>query len=440
MSTYYIDSNATYEANHANNGTASATPWGGAGGVQRALGVVAAGETINIKTGTAIDLTKLVKVVCTGTLVGTLAVDDFVYCFEFAAATPTVAEAGGGQGYVVYITGKTYWIAVTAGSWTTGAAHCITKENAAVFSNYIEAITVTKPGLTTLVTGTIGSRISIIGTDSSWNNDHTTLTTLDGMNTSTGAVNGLLLDYTKNYYTVENLFATRATGIGIRIGTTSGGGTFCTLLNCSASGNGTHGIGLYSGSTMLSRCASYVNTAGHGFYCYGVAQFCFFCVAYNNGLSGFSWDYSGGSFLNCISHGNTQNGFVFGNYSEFLLSGCISDGNTRNGILFSSDSNLSFGRILGCRITNNSVGSSTYYGLNAVTAGVILFNDFNVMYNNSNNASPGTQHYLNVTAGPNSLTAASTTEQGYTDAANHDFNLTTAAILRNTALELQAVS
>jgi hypothetical protein len=52
-----------------------------------------------------------------------------------------------------------------------------------------------------------------------------------------------------------------------------------------------------------------------------------------------------------------------------------------------------------------------------------------VFYNN------GT-HRANIPTGLNSLTASDTTELGYTDRDNDDFNLTADAILRSTAIEL----
>jgi hypothetical protein len=401
MATYYIDSNATYTANHANNGTASATPWGGAGGVQRALGVVAVGETIYIKSGTTIDLSVLIKVVCTGTLVGALAVDNFVYCFEFAGGVPTNAEAGGGQGYIVYITGKTYYIHVTAGTWTTGAAHCITKENAAVFSNYIEAITVTKPGLSPPAAGTAGNHISIIGTDNDvpW----TVGTTQCVLDAASAAAQCILTGAYFSYYKYKNIKLMRATVANWN----SGYGRFNIFINVSSTLSANNGFNYLGGNNSFFQCISYLNT-GNGFDTEDAGGFgswynC--CEAVNNTGVGFltiNIAYVQ-ALANCVSSGNSIGVSVGAN----LIQNCIIDGNKTHGISITGGNDIP---IFGNRISNNGTTAS-HYGILASAASLDVNENYNVFFNNKGG------NLSNISTGINSLVAANTTELGYTDVA-----------------------
>ena len=423
MANYFVDSNATYEANHANNGTAKETPWGGVGGLQRALGLVAAGENIYGKSGTTIDESKLIKVVCTGTLAGAIAVDDFVYCFEWST-TPTGEEGSKGQGYVVYVTGKTYYIHVTSGTWVTGAAHCITKENAPTYTNYIEAITVTKPGLVPVTAGTsVAAKICIIGcaNDAGWTEDGTQLV-LDGMGAGGAAT---IIQALLSWYEIRNVRGTRATGNAFTGLPTS------LFINCRADGS-TGGYGFIGPGIYYGCMGDGNNKSGFG----GGGQPCHLiaCNGSANTESGVTGLTYSSSVIHGVFHGNGRYGITISSGMTYgcEITGNVIDGNTRDGISVAADSVVS---VFGNRITNNSVGSATYYGINAATSSNV-FEDWNVFYNNANNATPGTQHRNNVRTGAHSLVAANTTEEGYTSYGDHDFNLTAAAILRSTALVL----
>jgi hypothetical protein len=419
VSTYYVDSNATYAANHANSGTAPETPWGGVGGIQRALGLIQPGEELKHKAGAEVDWSKLVKVVCTGTLAGAISVDNFVYCFEWST-TPTGAEASGGQGYVVYVTGKTYYIHVTAGTWVTGAAHCISKENAPTYTNYIEAITVTKPGPTVITNGTTAGRVRITGVNASWEDDGTQVV-WDGM---TLASYGLA--YLYNYYHLKNIYAKRMVARGFN------GDAYNISENCRSSTNATGGWS-EGGYNLYSRCEADGNTT-FGISCAGngcIKE----CAMIGNTTNGLVLTAVGTSVLDCILHNNTQNGIlVSGNGAT--IRGNIIDGNGYNGVSVTAGVSTF---VTANRITYNG-GSTSYYGINGDAANR-AWEDENVFYKNGTDAdgvhthdilTPGT----NTLTGGHSLAADNATECGYTSRDDDDFNLTEDAILRSTALVL----
>ena len=115
--TYYVDSNQTYAATTANNGTSSGTPWGGAAGIQRALAAVAAGDEIKITNTAAIDLTKLKKITSASARTGTFTVGATVT--QCANTDGTGADANV-TGVIAYIESTTVvWIESTgSGAWT----------------------------------------------------------------------------------------------------------------------------------------------------------------------------------------------------------------------------------------------------------------------------------------------------------------------------------
>ena len=382
MTTYYIDSNATYAANHANDGTVS-LPWGGAGGLQRAFGRVAPGETINIKAGTTIAANTVIQVVCTGTQVGAFAVDDYVYCYEFNV-TPQAAEASGGQGYVLAESpAKTFYISVAAGTWVTGAAHCITNIGKTV---YIEAITVGKPGLTPLVDGTLaGGRITITGCNSSWAVDGTRVV-LSGTDCTTVIAAGASAYYDYRW------------------------------LTCS--GSSSHGLNSSSGTSNAYDCIV-TNCGSAGLYITGVrcqislCSFGTYSPLYDSIVKGCSTMACtiAMTLQRCVICGNTA-GVDVPSYAALQLFGCVIDGNLNSGITIASTGG-SISRVMFSRISNNG-DSAGEYGLSVDTAahGVAVLEDYNVFFNNGTD---GAQHRNNVAAGPNSVTATTNAQLGYAD-------------------------
>ena len=382
MTTYYIDNNATYAANHANDGSAS-LPWGGAGGLQRAFGRVAPGETINIKAGTTVAASTVIRVVCTGTQVGAFAVDDYVYCYEFNV-TPQAAEASGGQGYILAESpAKTFYISVAAGTWVTGAAHCITNIGKTV---YIEAITVGKPGLTPLVDGTLaGGRITITGCNSSWAVDGTRVV-LSGTDCTTVIAAGA-----SAYYDYRWLTCSGSSSHGLNSSSGTSNAYDCIVTNCGSAGLYITGV-----RCQISLCSFGTYTALYDSIVKGCST-----MACTTAMT----------LQRCVICGNTA-GVDVPSYANLQLFGCVIDGNLNTGITIASTGGI-ISRVMFSRISNNG-DSAGEYGLSVDTAahGVAVLEDYNVFFNNGTD---GAQHRNNVAAGPNSVTATTNAQLGYAD-------------------------
>jgi len=159
-----------------------------------------------------------------------------------------------------------------------------------------------------------------------------------------------------------------------------------------------------------------------------------FCRFESNGQQGITASSTlCGMFFGCIFRSNGYDGLAEssgGTASRVgsILINCIADNNTRNGFANGGTYGTAPFLVAGCRITNQD--SATYYGINVEPENAgYNYEDYNVFYNN-------TADRNNIPVGANSLAAADTTEQGYVDQANADLNLTTDAILRSTAIDL----
>jgi hypothetical protein len=413
MPTYYVDSNATYAANHANNGTASGTPWGGVGGIQRALSLQAAGETINIKAGTELDL-RVLKKISHGAVTGGFALDDFVIeVSDTSAGTP---DAGGGQGYVVRVVSTTEtWIEVTAGTWNNTGSRYVWKDS----SHYSGAISVspTMPGLTLITAGSASAgRSKLIGVNASWAADGTLLL-LDG-GASGAAANGI--SSTAAYTQAENVEIRRTVSTGLSCATA----TDSLFRRC-----GTHHCGGSNPGMQPGGDRSHVSDV-----------WAYSCTTSGIQLGSYGSARRISSYLNvtgllCGNYQQVRNSTIFANTGDGISTGsiavkiaqCVIDGNGVGGAYHGVKFTAGTGHVVEeCRITNN--GGSGGYGIYSSAAAGIREN-YNVFYGNNSNL-------YNVDAGPDSLTAASTTEEGYTNQGSSDFRLTTAAILRRLSVAL----
>jgi hypothetical protein len=153
------------------------------------------GDTILLRAGTTMDISTVVTLTATSTT-GTLAVNDYVYCYD-VATPPTTPDAGAGEGYIVRVDGNVYRVVVVSGTWTT---------NKAIFkdaSNYTNAAARTFAHLLSN-TADVHSRTSIVGVNASWAEDGTRAI-LDGANASASLLQ------LGNYYGLRNVSLTRAT-------------------------------------------------------------------------------------------------------------------------------------------------------------------------------------------------------------------------------------
>jgi hypothetical protein len=402
-------------ANAANNGTAKTSPWGGIGGIQRALASIVAGETIYVKSGTDIDLSKLVRLIATATTGAGL-----VLGAEVAEYTPAVPPSvkGDAEGHIVYVTGNTFYVDVHTGTWTTNQAVCLKSDPG---NNYTNAAALTRPGLKPVTAGTSNeARVTIVGTknDENWTEDGTQVV-IDGHTTGDHGIQTLLA-----WYEVRNVRITRTFQYWGWITILSS-----RLINCTAD----HCYRGFSGAGVYRNCLSYSNTQ-FGFYPDSAPNAHYaFCVAYGNGSSGFVDLTYNSSAIMCLSYDNGGHGFkIVSDYGSCIVA-CVIDGNTLDGILASGDG---YTRVLGCRITNNGLGGTSYYGINATTTQNID-EDYNVFYCNGLDAGATADHdRLHVATGVHSDHAENDTEQGYTNEGGNVFTVTAAAIGRRIAVTL----
>lgn len=126
------------------------------------------------------------------------------------------------------------------------------------------------------------------------------------------------------------------------------------------------------------------------------------CIVHNNGGIGIYCDYGGGQeIINCVIDGNSGDGIQVDEVGG---------------------STVAFDIIIGNRITNNTIG------LDVDANAGFIWELYNFYLNNSTSATQGSP-----SGGTGSLSAGT---EGYNDSGNDDFNLTTSATLRRTAIDL----
>ncbi len=254
--------------------------------------------------------------------------------------------------------------------------------------------------------GNSNNRITWIGCNSSGNVDGTQYV-LDG-NNDPAVLN--LFYVNKSYYDWENFIFKDSGGNGIRF---ISGGYNWNFINCKIYGNA--GDGIYPGylnNSKFFRCQAYDN-GGYGFGPYGSTNIYYLCVAYENSGAGFYDNYS--QFVHCISHDNTD-GFKGGRNRIY---GSISDGNSGNGIhCYGLDHS-----IIACsRITNN--GTGIYFSNSWNVFGYNYFHDNSVVNLNPSALTLVTPNtFMADNAGIDTNIYDEDIDDGYTDRANHDFNI-----------------
>lgn len=412
MTTYYIDSALSYEAAHANNGTASATPWGGAGGIQRALGLAAAGDTIKVRSGWVVGLS-VVKLVA-ASVNGAFAVDDQVACREPGTPPYNTDAPGEGVGRIVYRSGTTFYVAVTEGTWDSGKVMALAS-NPATFAT---SCTMTTPGLVLIGSGTAASPITLAGVGADWSVGSGQVQ-LGGASAAANCLSG-----SPSYYNVSGFLCTAATGDGIYLT-----GSYHRFENCESRSNGISGFRLTTSFAELFRCTAALNSQ-YGFNNEGLSHMAL-CRAANNTKSGFVQYGHGALYWGCVASANTERGFYLQS-NGVTVAQCVADGNGLHGIYVLTGVGDTF---LFNRITHNDQGNSGAYdcGIAAWSADAACREDYNVFYANGNT---GDKHLYNVSAGAHSVIAASEAQAGYANRAGGNFATAPLALLRSTAIAL----
>lgn len=176
----------------------------------------------------------------------------------------------------------------------------------------------------------------------------------------------------------------------------------------------------YSKGMLFYRC--HLTSAGaYGYYRPWQVNFVL-CVIADNSNDGISSYHVGNGIHNCIVHNNGGSGILIDADTGMMVHGCVIDGNTGDGIQVDGSVAGSINSIIGNRITNNAKG------LDVDGSNNLTFEDYNFYLNNT------TAKEGSPLEGGNSLTAGT---EGYNDRVNNDFNLTSSATLRRTAVDME---
>lgn len=262
--------------------------------------------------------------------------------------------------------------------------------------------------------GTAAAFIKWVGVNSSWTDDGTRYI-IDGGSTATS-----LFVMTTEYHYFKNIELNNAQVNCIDF---EGAADHPMIFDRCMFYNPTSAcFDTYSKQMLFYRC--HLTSAGSdGYYRPWEVNF-ILCVIADNTGDGLDVYHGGVVAYGCIIHNNGGNGILLdADIGQTILNNVI-DGNTGDGIQ-ADGSNVSFGicPIIGNRITNNAKG----FDVDANPH--FYFEDYNFYLNNTTAAKEG-----GMIEGGGSLAAGT---EGYNDRANNDFNLTTSATLRRTAIDME---
>jgi hypothetical protein len=270
--------------------------------------------------------------------------------------------------------------------------------------------------------------IKFIGCNASGTVDGTRFA-LDGNSSATHAIENA----GQSWLWFENVEVKNCTGDGIDCGTGTSFGNW-VLVNCYSHDNSSDGIATYrlsTGNMLLLRCRFESNSGSGIDGPYVGALYVVCCSIKDNGAFGVQADWAEDAVLvGDVIHNNGASGIVFGSNTDggLLMHNVIHE-NDDHGIDHSMPEMLA---IIGNRITDNGK-DGTGYGINCDTGDRAVYG-WNYLDANTDGATNG-----NIDALPydsDSDTNETSGTEGYNDGANDDFNLTTSATLRNTAIEI----
>ena len=205
---------------------------------------------------------------------------------------------------------------------------------------------------------------------------------------------------------------------------------YCRFANNSGSG-----CYCYLDSQLQFLACIFRDNLSHGMEAAGGDGIAIWCLAEGNGGSGFRQLYFPGTFIQCLSYGNTSDNFLMQrtDTGNILLFECVAVGSTGgSGYFFSGNASMHAGSfVVGCRMINNN-----QYGIEynvSGTAESLHLERYNVFYGNL-------QGDLELTDGLGSDTSYGDDSNHISDPADDgvdaDYNVETGKEHRSTAIVL----
>jgi uncharacterized protein (TIGR02217 family) len=209
-------------------------------------------------------------------------------------------------------------------------------------------------GLTFATAGTDGFPISWIGYSSSRTDG------LQAVLTWTGAGGGVVATFSGADQIIRNLsiVGNANTDRGLIVT-----GQACRVWNCSASGCQLSGISLTGVEVHGHRCtATTCGTASAGTtgFNMGSSAIAYDCRSFSNTGNGFASSNADGQCIRCDAYLNTKSGFYCFGSGSLALFNCVSSGNTLDGWRFDSSSGFDKSASYNCAFTGNTAWGVNY--------------------------------------------------------------------------------
>lgn len=264
--------------------------------------------------------------------------------------------------------------------------------------------------------------ITFIGVNASWVEEGGVRFGLNGQSAITSC---LQITSTINYIRMKNFEIYGATSHGI-----TGGSQNCNawlMENCVGRNNGGIGLHCYHIQTgAMIRCMAYGN-GSHGLYTRGNVLF---CSSFDNSGVGLDASYmTASAIFGCLFFDNTTGG-IGSLPGGGLVVNSVLDGNSVGGMSRLTSTTGRSAIVIGSRFTNQT------FGLDANSE--LTYVGWNYFGNNTNDYIDATlvKALLNPAGSNTNILTGSDTLQGYTDDDPEDFDLTSGASLRRTAITI----
>jgi hypothetical protein len=420
--TYYVNNNTTSRGwTVAQTGTSTGDPLLGSGGFQRALNLVAAGDTIIVKgdvfaSAPAFEQKYLGQVTTTNDKSATWLVGD-------AVQDNSTGLIWSGK-ILYFVSAKVIVVSLDVGVYADIATANGINNTTRTDTDTLSAKATQKFSATT--TGTIAAAITITGGDASYNAGGGFFKLL-GSASTTGT-----FYFSVKYYMVKYCIsdANALAGMALYLNDTNNSFYRCYF------GNGTSSsVYINSNYQKFRECIFATQSTGTGIMVdgssgfYGFCQF--ICCKFTNS-KGVALSLAGGNNIitGCLFHNSGRNAISFTIGLNNRVENCVIDGTgaTYSGILRTASGASQQGdRYIFNRITNCAA-----YGIELSATDQTHIEDYNYFQSNSGG------NLLNITAGANSI-AGSDTNCGFVDpayATSHDFRLAKWASLRRTAINM----
>lgn len=412
MTDYYCDPTQDYQ--NKSGADNSGNQLLGVGGLQAAIRgtglatALAAGDTLYVKTGTG-NLGRLTKIVGGKDISGWSLGDEVRDNTAGAHWTGVVCQLNVGANTTILVElDSVYTRTDVESNKGDGIENTTAADTTTIASTTCEGLLPdTNSGDTT------DGHIKLIGVNSSWATGNGTdySVTLDGQSVATNCIAPAGLVYR---WWLENLILENAVGSCF-----AGGGNINDFWVFRYAAFRLAGVRGCSGEGVLRNATFYHcifnNNTTAGFRSGGTGPRFVFCLFRDNGTYGSVLPASNAVFIMCGWSGNVLDNALDSGSDTYI--GCWSDGCSAGSGFHFNGAGRSI--VLLSRATNNN-----QYGVEMVpVVDDAQIENLNVFYNN------GVTERLNIAVGPDSRTAASAAEAGYTDQAGGDFTLTDAAIM-----------